>query len=226
MIVQKSADTAPSLPDPLHFLGAKPIEPIRYYAMGQRRPVKYSEGHTSENPQTTYPVFIAIGSKTAVAFYISNVESSTLPIKIDEELSTTFKSTLQMLEENIMINAEDSEVFFEFNTLFMKYGDDAIYLLQDLITRNEINSIFAGKLLKHIGSIANNFPINLFTFTWMLENFLNSKKIAIRNSAVLGLSYVNNPKTIPAIKKALEVEPIPEIKRNINQVLDQLINKK
>lgn len=205
--------------NPFHLHGEEPLEFIRTVQQNLTNKVEW---HTAGIPLTTV-VYTETGSVTIGVIWDTIIGSSTLPTKIDEELNITLKSTLQLLEENLAINSEDSEVFYEFNTLFMKYKDNAIYLLQDLITGNEINSIFAGKLLKHLGYMANDFPTKVIT--WLLEIFLDSKKIAIRNSAVLGLAYINNPKTIPALEKALDVEPIPEIKGNIKQVLEQLINK-
>ena len=235
MTVRFKADPASSLPDPslligmelnrdlytnqVQFFGA---DPLGYYALTQRRLTKYIKGDFLETSKPNVVCFAMVGVATG-SFRLPEIESSTLQANIDEELRTTLMNTLKIVEENLDNYSENSDVFYEFNSIFMKHGEGSIHCLQDLITGNEIDSIFAGRLLRHLGYMASDFRSKLIT--WLLEYFLISKKIPIRNGAVLGLANLNNPETVPSIEKALAAEQIPEIKRNIQRTLKRLIKR-
>lgn len=57
---------------------------------------------------------------------------------------------------------------------------------------------------------------------WLLERSLNCSQARIRDGAILGLSYLNDPHAISYLKLAIGLEKCTELREDMEQVLEQL----
>jgi HEAT repeat protein len=57
---------------------------------------------------------------------------------------------------------------------------------------------------------------------WLLERCLESPSAIIRDAAGLGLAYLDDPQSIPALAEAVKRETDDELRDDLRQVLEQL----
>ena len=78
--------------------------------------------------------------------------------------------------------------------------------------------------LRWIGKIAN--PQTHLARRKLLEKSLNLKSPIARDGAILGISFLDDPMSIPALKQAIQREVLKSLVNDIRQVLDQLEEKR
>ena len=57
---------------------------------------------------------------------------------------------------------------------------------------------------------------------WLLEHCLHHPSVCVRDGAILGLSFLEDPRIIPALERALSQEPLATLRSDIEQVLEDL----
>ena len=102
-----------------------------------------------------------------------------------------------------------------------EYGKPALRGIQDIILNDETASSIAMEALKYVG--------NTDSTTWhnerrlMIETCLKESRSAwVRDGAGLGLSFLDDPRSIPALEEAIGNESSEALKEDLVQVLDQL----
>lgn len=106
--------------------------------------------------------------------------------------------------------------------LLSQYGTPAFVALGNLIISNNVNIEAAAEACRWIGRIEN--PKTHSTRRAMLEGVLQGTRYArIRDGAALGLASLDDPISIPVLQKAIEKETVPELRHDLQEVLNQLI---
>ncbi len=102
-----------------------------------------------------------------------------------------------------------------------KYGELALGEIQNIILSEETASSIALEALKYVG--------NTDSRVWhderraMLETCLRKSRSAwVRDGAGLGLSFLDDPLSIPELEKAIDRESSVALKEDLQLVLDQL----
>ncbi len=105
--------------------------------------------------------------------------------------------------------------------IIIKHGDIALQQIRKLILNEESSILVAMEALKYIG--------NLDSPEWFDERrdlleacLLKSSHAWLKDSAGLGLSFMDDPRSIPALELATERETNEELKEDLLQVLEQL----
>ncbi|MBN3908608.1 MAG: HEAT repeat domain-containing protein [Nostoc sp. NMS1] len=101
-----------------------------------------------------------------------------------------------------------------------KYGNDAIEAITCFIVYEKISPEVASEALRWLGEI--NHPESYKFRLWLLERSLNCPSSRVRDGAILGLSYLNDPHAITYLERAIEQEKIMELREDMKQVLAQL----
>ena len=103
-------------------------------------------------------------------------------------------------------------------TLMEAFGTPIIQELLFLILDGEINFAVASEALRWLGDIPHNDS------TYRARLLLLSKCIShssplIRDGAILGFSFLDDPVTILILKEAYENETVPELKQDIRKII-------
>jgi len=101
-----------------------------------------------------------------------------------------------------------------------KYGDDAIEAIACFIVYEKVSPEVASEALRWLGEI--NHPESYKFRLWLLERSLSCPSSRVRDGAILGLSYLNDPHAITYLEQAIEKEKITELREDMKQVLAQL----
>lgn len=97
------------------------------------------------------------------------------------------------------------------------YGSVGISSIRSAILKERFPEQYIAEALLWLGDMEHERTKN--TRRLLLENALDSKSVFIRDAAVSGLSYLDDPKSIDRLSKALVEEPSQGIRTNIKTVL-------
>jgi len=121
----------------------------------------------------------------------------------------------QIFEDGMKSNF--SEGLVEFITT---YGRTAMDIIIRQILSDQVNYEVVSEALRVIGRIYH--PATYRERLWLLEKGLYSASARVRDGACVGLAYLDDPIAIEPLKFAVDREPIPELRKYIEQVLSQL----
>jgi hypothetical protein len=141
------------------------------------------------------------------------------PLKLEGEIQYLF--ALGKVE--IFEGGMDSRFSQYLYRLIDEYGDNAIASLSEKITRDSDNlaPVVAGQTLKLLGEIENQH-LRSWIFAALIKG-LKSKYVDVKDGAILGLASLDDPKAIPHLEAAIEHEQNRELREDMEQVLEQLI---
>ncbi|MDR3614727.1 MAG: HEAT repeat domain-containing protein [Candidatus Obscuribacterales bacterium] len=103
--------------------------------------------------------------------------------------------------------------------LVRAHGGDAVNALERWINTKASNTEAAAEALRWIGRVDDS-PTHEYR-RWLLERSLASGIARIRDGAVIGLSSLNDPKAIPALKAAFRFESNNELKVDIGDLIQE-----
>ncbi|MEH1898196.1 MAG: HEAT repeat domain-containing protein [Nostoc sp.] len=186
---------------------------------------------------------VILTSKAKQFTFIQKVIGATKDPKIEQNTLTYLKYSENSTQHEL--NNRCSEIIYsELETLFItgkeeyfedgfesnfsrglvscvqKYGNDAIEAITCFIVYEKISPEVASEALRWLGEInhAESYKFRL----WLLERSLNCPSSRVRDGAILGLSYLNDPHAITYLEQAIEQEKIIELREDMKQVLAQL----
>ena len=100
-------------------------------------------------------------------------------------------------------------------------GDLALKVIEKLILQEDTPLAIAAEALRYIGNIESREFVE--ERRRMIERcLLQSPFVLVRDGAAAGLSYINDPKSIPILQRAIEQEVHSELKDDLVAVLHLL----
>jgi len=151
---------------------------------------------------------------------MSSLDSSTIHSEKSEEVN---EKILTIFNEATEENFEDGiESEFSNSLIFniIRYGNDALKVVKDLITEGRINSEIASEALRWFGLMEH--PYTYESRLSFLEECLFNPSLYIRDGALLGISFLDDPKALPYLKEAFRLEKCSEFKDEMKVVIEQL----
>lgn len=139
-----------------------------------------------------------------------------LPIDIEGKFETLFAEAQDESFEDGM----ESEFSRKLLLLLNQYSDVAVEILVYLIIGERVNPAVAAEALRWIGRV--NDSSSHRRRRWLLERALTSPHSRVRDGAVLGLAFMDDPTAIPSLRYAIEHEKIDMLRQDMSQVLEQL----
>lgn len=149
--------------------------------------------------------------------------NSTTPRKANQNLKLrqTLRELFAAAKEEVFEDGYESEFSKQLVSLVPRYGDDAMEPIIRLIVNNQVNPEVAAEALRWLGEMED--PVSRPSRLWLLERSLYSSSSRVRDGAILGLASLDDPHAIPYLRRAIEQEPCFELREDMEQVLEQLL---
>lgn len=124
-------------------------------------------------------------------------------------------------KEEVFEDGMESEFSKRLVSIIRKYGSAAIEAIAYPILHEEANPEVASEALHWLGHIdhAPTYDHRLR----LLEQSLSCSSARVRDSAAVGLAYLDDPRAIPHLKQAIQREQCEELREDMKQVLEQLL---
>lgn len=134
---------------------------------------------------------------------------------------------IRLMQEAFDLSIEETfedGVQGDFSTKLMgmieQFGSIAISAMEQIARRDNKHIEASAEALRWIGLI-DNPPTHNHRLRLLMKS-LDSKWPAMRDAAILGISYLDDPKAKDALVRAMEQEPIPSLRDDIESVIKQL----
>jgi hypothetical protein len=188
-------------------------------ATGDTDPSLYSDART--DPQVFIPLRTRENSSwTKTLLEEESSENATGLHDRPPELAESFRCLLMLAKDEIFEDGIENEFSKGFMALIKKYGNDALAELAYFIVYEKVSAEVAAEALRWLGLM--DHLLSYHWRLWLLERSLNSRSARIRDGAVLGLSFLDDPDAIPYLRQAADREPVKELRSDMEQVLVQL----
>lgn len=137
--------------------------------------------------------------------------------KVTERVESIFRA---IAEETIEVEIAE-KLAKDLSELIRQYEGVAVNEIQYFILKEEVAPVSAEAALIILGDI-NHKPTYNYR-RWLLEKaLLECSSQIVRDGANVGLSYMDDPHTIPFLKKAIQNEENPLLCKVMNKTLSQL----
>lgn len=153
---------------------------------------------------------------------IAETGTATAPEDDDtKEIENKLQSLFCSAKEEDFEDGMESKFSRNLIALIQQYDELAIDILAELIVSHDVNLSVAAEALRWIGWM--NHPYTHQKRRWLIEHALTSPYARIRDGAILGISYMDDPLSIHSLKWAIEHEKIASLRHDMEQVLSQLV---
>lgn len=137
-------------------------------------------------------------------------------VRIDKEIESLFRAAEKEVFEDGMEN-----VFSEELTLFVnRYGNVSLDIMESLLFSSKADVEVVAQALRSLGEM--HHPPSRDLRRSLIEKGLRQSSPWVRDGAVLGLAWLDDPAAIPSLTKAVQQEQIDELRRDMGKVLSQL----
>ncbi|HUS59173.1 MAG TPA: HEAT repeat domain-containing protein [Planctomycetota bacterium] len=114
----------------------------------------------------------------------------------------------------------ESDFSRQLESAIRQYGLQAICEIDHLINGAQSGAEVASEALRWIGLLSHP-PTHKYRL-WVLKKSLSSESPRIRDGALLGISFLDDPEAIDALREAIQKESQTELKLDMERVLQQL----
>jgi hypothetical protein len=164
--------------------------------------------------------FGALGFVYQDDFHDRPSSSTAIPLEPPNEVGRLIENLFTAARNEVFEDGMESQFSKEFVSLLWRHGQLAILETARLIAGEKVDPNVASEALKWVGRI-NDKKTHSFRL-WLLKRGLASSSAQVRDGAGLGLSFLGDPTAILALREAVDIEQIPELRGDLNQVLEQL----
>ncbi len=137
-----------------------------------------------------------------------------------EDVEIIIKKLLNASGEEITDEGDGYNFHEKVKSIIKEYGTDAILALYSPIMSKNNNPEVIAETLHCLGKINN--PKTYQLRLWLLEKSLEHSSPWVRDGAILGISCLNDPHAISALKSAIERGQRRILRREMEKVLAQL----
>lgn len=156
-----------------------------------------------------------------VKYYGGSVESSTTKLVNSDLLEKQATSIFASAKEEFFEDGMESDFSRNLSEFIVSFGHSAMETIIPIILSERANTEVASEAFRVLGRL--NHKTTYRDRLWLLERGLYSAFARVRDGAILGLAFLNDSLAIAPLKSAIERERIPELRKDMEQVLVQLV---
>lgn len=149
----------------------------------------------------------------------TNVDTPRIP-SIDKSLAEDIDNLVVSFSTEPFDSQSSYDLTEAFRKLMDRSGKSVVFTLETLIRERKFRDHLVYEILVAIGRV-QHLQTAMDRFE-LLVSLLNHPVPLIRDGAVAGLSFMDNRKALPYLRKALAAEGIPTIKGNIEIAIKDL----
>jgi hypothetical protein len=147
-------------------------------------------------------------------------ESSTAEIERDPDLLNQMKTIFDQGASEFFQDGVDSHFSRSLLAILSRYGNAAFRAIADLVFSGAANPDVVSEALRWLGDFKD--PATLPTRWAILLRTLRDSSPRVRDGAIIGFAALDDPRARSILLEAERAETIPELRRLIQQVLEQL----
>lgn len=147
---------------------------------------------------------------------VENPSLEKTPESLAEELRRIFFEA----REEVFEDGMESNFSRKLSVLIEEHKEQAIKFAAEYMDSEEVDEEVASELLRQLGH-SRHEPTYTSRLVLLVRG-LQNKSSMVRDGAILGLASLDDPKVIPDVEEAVVREQDPELRDDMNDVLEQL----
>jgi len=193
--------------------------------LGKAEPeIFFSQGATSVAAELVFRTKLTImgaGSSPPDQFQFSAEAATDVVSPVpDAELPARFEAMFAAAEEETFADGMDSDFSRNLHAIVRRYGRVAIHAMTIMMRSERLNAEVGGEALRQIGSIVDTQSHH--SRLALLMGALESPDPRLRDAASIGMANLDDPTAIECIRRVIGQEASPQLRHNLQLVLDQL----
>jgi hypothetical protein len=153
-------------------------------------------------------------------YHSESAESSTTEFIDIDFLEQQASSIFARAKEEVFEDGMESDFSQNLSAFIKSFGHSAMEIIIPIMLSEQTNAEIASEAFRILGRLNNNTTYR--ERLWLLERGLYSASARVRDGAVLGLAFLNDPLAVAPLKATIDRERIPELRKDMEQVLAQL----
>ena len=153
-------------------------------------------------------------------YHSKSAESSTTEFIDIGFLEQQARSIFFRAKEEVFEDGMESDFSQSLLSFIRSFGHSAMEVIIPIMRSEQTNTEIASEAFRILGRLNNKTTYR--ERLWLLERGLYSVSARVRDGAVLGLAFLNDPLVVAPLKAAIDRERIPELRKDMEQVLAQL----
>ena len=138
----------------------------------------------------------------------------------EEPLGEISKALFREAQSITFEDGMETEFSRKLVRLVRQYGKTAMEVITTLIVNDNVDAEVAAEALRWLGRM-DHLP-SYHDRLWLLEKSSFSTSVLVRDGAALGLASLDDPHAIPYLQRAIEQEKYASLRKDLEQVRDQL----
>lgn len=188
---------------------------------GQREQRPEDEARTSIPEVAAFSGYSVLpAQEEKIEIYVLGANIYTALVELAREAEQRIELLLTSARDEAFEDGVESEFSRGLTDAVRLYGLDAVKAIGRFLTTGKANAEVAGEALRRLGMMEDNSTH--VARRKLLEGCLISESAGIRDAAALGLSFMDDPKSIGALEKSVAREKCQELREDLVRVLDQL----
>lgn len=150
----------------------------------------------------------------------SNETSETSKDYHDSTFKDKIAYLIETLESELIGDRNEQDTFILLTDILIYDNKYFVQYIMTLINEHRLNFNTVSELLLKLGII--NSKINDTDIEWLLHWFLFHEDSRLRYGAMLGISYVRSPNSLPYLEIALKNEDVEVLKKDIIRLINRI----
>jgi hypothetical protein len=160
-----------------------------------------------------------IGATSIRQHQLVSVGSSTLaPVNVEAQLA--FETIFRTARESDFEDGMHNEFSRELIALTKHYGEQSRGILSKLLDDQRVSRDVLAEAMRWLGQMDD--PSSREMRLWLLERGLTASSAAVRDGATVGLAALGDPRASRYLAGAMNLERYPELRKDMQQVLEYL----
>ncbi len=147
---------------------------------------------------------------------VRSASTSNEPKSLVEEFRRLFAAA----REEVFEDGMESVFSLKLTVLINEYKDQAVKLAAEYLDSDEVDEEVAAETLRQLGHSKNESTY--MSRLDLLVRGLHHDSAMVRDGAILGLASMDDPSVISEVREAVKREQDPELREDMNDVLEQL----
>ena len=147
-------------------------------------------------------------------------ENSTTQKQTGEELKNRLDVAFRWARDLQFEDGMENDFSRELISFVERHGNSAIDVVAEIILAEDVSPAVASEALRWLAEVDDfsSYQKRL----WLLESSLYCSSAVVRDGAVVGVASMDDPSAIPYLQKARDKEPLGDLRKDMDQVLEQL----
>ena len=138
-----------------------------------------------------------------------------------EQANRELMALVNLAKEVHIEDGMDNELYVAFQAFLAKYENVGLAIMSEEMFGSRTPEHTLSTLLEYVGKSEETNSTTMRR--QLIESYLTHESPVVRDGAIVGLSYLEDPAAIPALQTASDKETRSDLRRDIKEIIEELV---